>query len=332
MQRFVDLIRPFVSVQSYVVFSAQLQRIKLLMRVGLVAVLMMILSVAIPFAVQPKHTISYASPELAVQPVNQPIFNTEIDETPKPPAPPAPAPAVAKSPSKPALKPVTGTKNEQLQATIDNWIATHGGVVTVAVRGITDPSIRASNKGTKQMATASIYKMFEILLTYSRINKGEWSANQGGLNIDNCVERMIVVSDNNCAVSIGGLLGWQATDSEIHGLGYVGSSLNINHPYSTANDVAKLMVDLETSATPLNATQRNAVLGFMKRQIYRSGIPAGNKGFDVANKVGFYASVNTDGGVVYGPKGTYAVAILTSGTSFSNIADLSAAIAAIMNQ
>lgn len=69
----------------------------------------------------------------------------------------------------------------------------------------------------------------------------------------------------------------------------------------------------------------------MNRQIYRAGIPAGSAG-SVANKVGFLGGLNHDAAIVYHPKGSYALVVLSSGSSFSAIADLARKISTIMNQ
>ncbi len=323
----------FLLLQKYRFYGAKVRYVRHVARVSTSIALLFILAFSLPFAVYPTRTVSYANeptPTVAPEPK---IQAPQPDPQPQPQPAPAPAPTptpVAAPVPKPKPVPVAQTKNERLQAAINTWIATHGGTVTVAVRGITDTSINAQSKGTAKMYTASIYKMFVIERTYNRINNGTWTSSQGGLNVDACVERMIVVSDNNCAVAFGDMLGWSAVDGELNALGFGCSSLNGEHPWSCASDVAELMVRLE-NGTLVNAAQRESLLGQMKRQVYRNGIPAANPGLAVANKVGFFGGVNTDAGIVYTPNGSYAVAILTSGSSFAAIKDLSATIAAVMN-
>ena len=307
----------FLMVQKYGLYSLRLRHLKIAARVALVVVLISIFSVALPFATQPKRTVGVAESPIAE--AKQTIEAEPAQETP------------TKVPAVVVPVVVEPNKSQELQAAIDDWVAAHKGTVSVTVRGITDPAVSASNKGAAKMYTASIYKMYAIGLMYQKINSGAWAINRGGINTDSCVERMIVVSDNSCAVAFGNLLGWQAADGELQAQGYIGTSLNINHPWSTSNDVAELMVRLEKGEF-VNAAQRQAMVGYMKRQIYRSGIPAGSPNSIVANKVGFFDSYNTDAGIVYGPKNTYVVSIMTNGTSFAAIADLSAVIAGVMNK
>lgn len=59
----------------------------------------------------------------------------------------------------------------------------------------------------------------------------------------------------------------------------------------------------------------------MKRNIYRQGIPAGANG-QVANKVGFLDGLLHDAAIVYSPSGTYALSIMTDGSNWGTIAEL----------
>ncbi len=265
--------------------------------------------------------VAQAASNLPVVPTVEKSVVPAVDTPVAPPAEPPAAPVISRS----------ETVNKQLQPVIDEWVRSHPGTFAVTVRGIDDTAISAHYRGGEKMYTASIYKMFAIELAYDKVNKGQWSANQGGLDIDQCVRQMIVVSDNNCAVAFGNMLGWQSVDGELRAKGYKGTSLNINHPWSTSDDVSTLMVRLQQGGL-VNSAQRESMLQYMKQQIHRRGIPAGNPGLDVANKVGFFDSYNTDAGVVYSPKGAYVLSIMTNGSNFAAIADLSAKIAAVMNQ
>ena len=67
--------------------------------------------------------------------------------------------------------------------------------------------------------------------------------------------------------------------------------------------------------------RRDRLIGAMKRNIYRQGIPSGTSA-TVANKVGFLWNLLHDASIVYSPKGTYVLVILTDGSSWGNIAQL----------
>ena len=58
-----------------------------------------------------------------------------------------------------------------------------------------------------------------------------------------------------------------------------------------------------------------------KANVYRKGIPAGTNG-TVANKVGFLNGLLHDAAIVYGSNSKYVLAIMTDGSSWNNIAEL----------
>jgi hypothetical protein len=60
----------------------------------------------------------------------------------------------------------------------------------------------------------------------------------------------------------------------------------------------------------------------MKGNVYRQGIPSGIPNARVADKVGFLDALLHDASIVYSPKGTYVLIILTNNASWGNIAEL----------
>ena len=59
----------------------------------------------------------------------------------------------------------------------------------------------------------------------------------------------------------------------------------------------------------------------LKRNIYRQGIPAGANG-QVANKVGFLDGLLHDAAIIYGPTGPIVLSIMSDGSSWATLADL----------
>jgi len=69
----------------------------------------------------------------------------------------------------------------------------------------------------------------------------------------------------------------------------------------------------------------------MKRNVYRQGIPKGVSSV-VADKVGFMDALLHDAAIVYGPTGPYTLVIMTNGSSWANIAELTRQIEALRIQ
>lgn len=182
----------------------------------------------------------------------------------------------------------------------------------------------ANFNGDKQFETASTYKLFVAYSVLKAIDHGEmrWGdSSAGGRTVEKCFEDMIVVSDNACPADFKTKLGgWQVIESQMHSLGLSSKTkLTGATLYSTANDLSYFLYRLQ-NGTLLNATDSDRLLGLMKRQVYRTGIPAGT-GLPVADKVGFVDDVIHDAGIVYTAKGPYVLVIMTSSSSWSGIAD-----------
>jgi beta-lactamase class A len=140
---------------------------------------------------------------------------------------------------------------------------------------------------------------------------------------------MIRVSNNPCAKAFGDRIGWQNIESQMHGLGLSSTELSPSL-YTTASDLALFLYKLENGSL-LSASDKGRLIDLMKVQVYRAGIPKGT-GLTVADKVGFIDSYIHDAGIVYGARGPYVLVIMTSGSSWSAIADAAAQINAFLNR
>lgn len=219
-----------------------------------------------------------------------------------------------------------------LQALIDSWIKDHKGTYNISLRTIAG-DISASSGASTKVYPASIYKLFVADVAYNKAANGQLDLSaevMPGRSATTCIELMIVRSDNDCAYAVGDAIGWEANNGFLASQG-LGSTTLKKHSWNTnANDILNLLLKLQNGSL-VGSEYRGTLLDLMSRQIYRSGIPAGSAG-SVADKVGFIDSYNHDAGIVYHPNGTYALVIMTSGSNFSNIADLSRQISNVMKQ
>ena len=182
----------------------------------------------------------------------------------------------------------------------------------------------ANFNGDKQFETASTYKLFVAYSVLKAIDNGQmhWSdSSAGGRTVEKCFEDMIVISDNACPVAFKTKLGgWQVIENQMHSLGLSGkTSLTGPILLSTANDLSYFLYRLQ-NGTLLSTADTDLLLGLMKRQTYRDGIPAGT-GLPVADKVGFVDNVIHDAGIVYAAKGPYVMVVMTANSSWAGIAD-----------
>jgi len=205
-----------------------------------------------------------------------------------------------------------------LQALLNDIVADKGDY-GISVRML-DGTATSSNGG-KRYHPASTYKMYVAYSLLKRTASGEikWDdAATGGKNISQCFDLMIINSDNTCAEWLGDKIGWSNINNEVHAIGLSNTSTIRGGMYSTADDETLFLMKLQNGSI-LNTAERDRLLDVMKRQVYRSGIPAG-VGVTVADKVGFLDGDLHDAAIVYG-KQTYMLTIMSSGSSWAQIAD-----------
>lgn len=189
----------------------------------------------------------------------------------------------------------------------------------------------ANINGDKKFVAASTYKLYVAYAVFKEIEAGRMSWNEtiSGKSASECFDLMIRVSNNPCAKAFGDKIGWQNVEDQMKGLGLSQTELSPSL-YTTAKDLSLFLYKLENGSL-LSGGDRIRLINLMKVQTYRAGLPAGT-GLAVANKPGFIDSYIHDPGIVYGPRGAYVLTIMTSGSSWSAIADAAKQINAFLNR
>ncbi|MGB4758850.1 MAG: serine hydrolase [Candidatus Saccharimonadales bacterium] len=232
-----------------------------------------------------------------------------------------------------------------LQAKINAWITSKGGKYQVAVQELNGQGRVASYNVSQQTVMASTYKLFLAYVAYKESENGSLNLHAsfpgapGGRTVQQCIELAIVNSSNECPTALGWHIGWAKVDQIIYDAGFRNVRLNnynANRSFNgdkmvNAGELAKFLMQLSAGSL-MNGTNTSTLLDYMKRQVYRQGIPAGSKGSVVADKVGFLDGYLHDAAIVYSPKSTYALVIMSSGSSWANISSLASAIHEFMNE
>ena len=174
--------------------------------------------------------------------------------------------------------------------------------------------------------------LFISLLLFDKINAGQihWSDSIQGTDVETCLYNTIHYSANNCAEQWINDWGRSWINSALYAKGFSNSNTFTasDATHTSAQDLKKLLVGLY-NRTLFNASDANQLIGLMKQQVYRSGIPAGSAG-TVADKVGFLWDYLNDAAIVYHPRGTYVLVIMTKGQSWGKIAEITKQIEKIM--
>lgn len=217
-----------------------------------------------------------------------------------------------------------------LSALMKQYAESHPGSFGISMAELSGQHRRATYNDTKRFRTASTYKLYVAYGTLKRVEAGAWKWTDqihGGRDLAKCFDDMIVKSDNPCGEALLGKIGFRALTDEMKALGLTNTSFMGSIPETSAGDLTTFVGSLEAGQM-LNADSRARLLGAMKRNVYRQGIPAGANG-QVANKVGFLNGLLHDAAVIYGPTGPVVLSIMSDGSSWATLADLTKQIEAL---
>lgn len=217
-----------------------------------------------------------------------------------------------------------------LQTYIDQ--VTSSGTIQISVKQLTGNGWSASSRASESVVSASTYKLFVSLILMKKIDAGEinWSDSIQGTDVTECLRKTIVVSANNCAEDWLGQWGRKNVNNTLYGLGFSSATTFTasDATHTSAADLQKLLIGLYNRSL-FSSNNANHLIGLMKQQVYRQGIPKGSAGA-VADKVGFLWGYLNDAAIVYHPKGTYVLVIMTNNQSWAKIAEITKHIESLM--
>jgi|GEM_PF-1553340 len=232
-------------------------------------------------------------------------------------------------------EPPKPTLDKTLQAKLSAWASEQDGDFGIAVREITGKMRYASYQANKPFVPASTFKPFVAYMVLHNVEQGQYTL-QGrtykGNSLEYCLERMITVSDNQCAYELERLIGFPEMNEFIQSKGFTNTDLNnydasgrmlATDKSSTAGDLAELMWRLKKGEL-LNQEHTTYLIDLMKGQQWRERIPAGvPEGIEVADKPGWLPGIECDMAIVYGKDSTYVLTIVSTGARQSDLANLS---------
>lgn len=211
-----------------------------------------------------------------------------------------------------------------IAALLQHYADDHPGTFGVSFAELDGRGLSANHNSSQSFITASTYKLFVAYGTLKKIEKKEWKWSDnvtGGRNLSTCFDDMIVKSDNPCAEALYEKIGYKKVINDVRALGLKNTVLARDGQRTTSGDLALFLTKLQNKTLDINDSSRDRLLSAMKRNVYRQGIPAGASG-DVADKVGFLNGLLHDASIVYSPKGTYVLVVMTDGSTWGNIAEL----------
>jgi hypothetical protein len=237
--------------------------------------------------------------------------------------PPAPQPAVA---AKTAAEKDSSAKVQEL---LNSWAANHSGQQwSVAVQGLGNDKTQASVNPNVGYDPASVFKLYFTYTLFQNYNLDSLSKStvpvigRGSLSMKDCLDLMIKNSDNPCGEAMGNRLGWGKTTKALKNIGIVNTDLNNPQGLSTTAADINLYLQKLNKGELMAPENQQYLIGLMQQQKFRQGIPAGCRGCIVADKTGDLGFARHDAGIVQYQGGSYTLAIMTNGVSYSQIAQL----------
>lgn len=204
--------------------------------------------------------------------------------------------------------------------------------VRIAIKQLDGAKWEASVRAGESTPSASTYKLYVAAKLFEQMDAGRirWTDSILDTNVAGCFERMIVVSTNPCAEEWIRQFGRQNINNFIWSKG-ISRGTTFTHPtatHTTAGDLLKVE-EMFYNGTLARGDNQSRLLNAMSRQMWRSGIPAGTKGW-TQDKVGFLWNYVHDAGIVHHPRGTYIMAVMTKGASYATIAQITREVEALM--
>lgn len=198
----------------------------------------------------------------------------------------------------------------------------------------------SSVNADKQFVAASLYKLYVATAVYKLIDEGKINYNTStgnGYSVNQCLQRMITVSDNDCGQVLGTLVGWSDQNPMLAGLGFTGTQLSANSDELTTPHDTSLLFKRLYDGTLLSPNSSAHFLDLLKNQRINNRLPAAlPAGTVVAHKTGDLDRNVHDAGIVYSPAGDYVVTLMSDGWSditaaAPTLANLSASIYGAVN-
>jgi beta-lactamase class A len=213
--------------------------------------------------------------------------------------------------------PTTTSPPPDLQAVLDAFADDQSVPFSVVAVDLATGA-RGERLADRQVPSASLYKLFVARELLRRIDVDDLDrdapAHDGeGRTVGECIEAMIVVSDNRCGAAGLNAVGHGAIDAELHEAGFVSTSLGSPQRTSAA-DVA-LFLARARDGTLLGTGGEDVtaeLYGLLRTQEVNDRLPLGlAPGTPIAHKTGDILHWAHDAGIVTTPTGELLVVVLS---------------------
>jgi beta-lactamase class A len=184
-------------------------------------------------------------------------------------------------------------------------------------------SDRMANVNSDQTYDAvSLANIFTVAALENKVPTSNWGYTGGSQSLTKCVQEMISKKDSSCAKTVAQYADYKNIDSINESLGFKKTTVTDKKKETTARETGELLSRLQNSQV-LSDKARRIVFDGLYGQKTRDGIPAScTDKCLIANIAGENKNVRHDAAIVTSGKSKYVVVVMTSGGSWSQIAEV----------
>jgi beta-lactamase class A len=201
--------------------------------------------------------------------------------------------------------PNTSSELEQL---VNSYGQKANFTLGVGIKNITTGQEYYLNKDLPFTA-ASLYKLVVMYGIFYEGRNGK--LNVSDPTIQSQLDAMISVSSNEAALALADRIGWDRLDDIAKSIGMKNTSM-YNPITTTTEDITNLL-NLIVTDRALDSTNSTKMKELLLRQQRNDRIPRLLPDIPIAHKTGELDDVLHDAGIVYGPKNTYVITLMTKG-------------------
>lgn len=228
--------------------------------------------------------------------------------------------ATTPNPSKGVLLPAAVSDEDNskaLEAQLETWAADKQSSWGFYVHSLDGYDLNVGYRQDEQFDMASIYKLFLIRPLAQKIPAEAWASSMvTDKSYLSCVQAMLAVSDNPCAESIAGRLGWSVAQRQIAADGYKQTIVNRTDKFVSSPADTGLLLDRLFHGDGYDAKTKNIALEALGRPKRTEAIRKACEGCTVFNKTGDIGSAKHDAAIVQKNGKTYVVVVFSKDASW----------------
>ena len=194
----------------------------------------------------------------------------------------------------------------QLEKIVKTNLAKSNATFGVVIKNFETGQEYSFNQDEK-FRTASLYKLMTMATVYERVKDGALTLSQ---SVIRRIYNMITVSDNEDAIYLSEMVGWNTIQKVMNRYGLAKTTLG-SPPISTPRDVATYL-ELLHDKKLVNETYSEVMYRTLLEQKVNDRIPRNlPEGTKVAHKTGELDDVRHDVGIVETPNNTYMIVLMS---------------------